>query len=246
MWRCDVSHQSSCPDSWVSTKNSNVLTFAWTSKKMLLMTPAFFRMSLRGTKPGFTPTTQKPKLNPVNGKVRGHLNHRRQGKWEATSSQCWSVSLIRRELFTKNLFLLVKQLMLHSTSKFWNVYGWMCEGNDLISGGTTHGCSTMTMRQPMLPSWLDGFWPITTWLWCLILPTRPTLHPATFSYFQNWKWSLRGEDFSWRKFKQSHSPSWTCYEKMTSRNASKTGSTAGIVVKPQKGTTLKVMPAPNV
>ena len=36
------------------------------------------------------------------------------------------------------------------------------------------------------------------------------------------------------------------YEKMTSKNASKTGSAAGIVVKPQKGTTLKVMPAPNV
>ena len=33
---------------------------------------------------------------------------------------------------------------------------------------------------------------------------------------------------------------------MTSKNASKTGSAAGIVVKPQKGTTLKVMPAPNV
>ena len=24
--------------------------------------------------------------------------------------------------------------------------------SDLISGGTTHGCSNMTMRQPMLPS----------------------------------------------------------------------------------------------
>jgi len=33
---------------------------------------------------------------------------------------------------------------------------------------------------------------------------------------------------------------------MTSRNASKTGSAAGIIVKPQKGITLKVMPAPNV
>ena len=54
----------------------------------------------------------------------------------------------KRELFTKNLFLPVKQLMLHSTSNFWNVYGWMCEGSDLISGGTTHGCSTMTMCQP--------------------------------------------------------------------------------------------------
>jgi len=137
--------------------------------------------------------------------------------------------------------------MLNSTSKFWDVYERMCEGSDLISGKTTHVCSTMTMRQPMLPSWLDGFWPITKWLWCHILPTRPTLHPATFSYFQNWKWSLRGEDFRrWRKFKQRRRPSWTRYEKITSRNASKTGSDAGIVVKPQNGTTLKVMPGPNV
>ena len=50
------------------------LTFAWTSKKMLLTNQAFFRMSLRVTKPGFTPMTRKPKLNPVNGKVRGHLD----------------------------------------------------------------------------------------------------------------------------------------------------------------------------
>jgi len=143
---------------------------------MLLMTPAFFRMYLRMTKPGFTPTTRKTKLTLVNGKVRVHLDRRRQSKWETTSSQCWFVSLIRRELFTKNLFLLVKQLMLHSTSKFWDVYGRMCEGSDLISGRRTHGCSTTTMRQPMLPSWLDGFWPITIWLWCHILPTRLTLH----------------------------------------------------------------------
>jgi len=163
----------------------------------------------------------KPKLNPVNGKVQGHLKQRSQGKCDATSSQCWFVSLIRRELFTKNLFLLVKQLMLHSTSKFWNVYGRMCEASDLISGRTTHDCSTMTMRQPMLPSWLDGFLLITTWLWCHILPTRPTLHPATFSYFQNRKWSLRGEDFRRRKFKQSRRPSWKRYEKMTSRYALK-------------------------
>ena len=33
-----------------------------------------------------------------------------------------------------------------------NVYGRMCKGSDLISGGTTHGCSTMKIRQPMLPS----------------------------------------------------------------------------------------------
>jgi hypothetical protein len=52
--------------------------------------------------------------------------------------------------------------------------------NDLISGGTKPGCSTMTMHQPMLPSWLDSFWPIKTWLWCHVLPTCPTFHPATF------------------------------------------------------------------
>ena len=40
---------------------------------MPLTTPAFFRMSIRVTKPAFTPTTWKPKLNPVNGKVQGHL-----------------------------------------------------------------------------------------------------------------------------------------------------------------------------
>ena len=75
-----------CPDSWASTKNSDDLTFAWTSKKMPLTPPAFFRMSLRVTKPGFTPTTWKPKLNPGNWKVWGHLDRRRQCKWEATSS----------------------------------------------------------------------------------------------------------------------------------------------------------------
>ena len=155
--------------------------------------------------------------------------------------------LIRRELFTKNSFLLVKQLMLHSRLKFWNVHGRRCEGSELISGGTTHGFSTTTMRHSVLPSWLDGLWPITPWLRCHIIPTRPTLHPVTFSYFQRWKWSLRDEDFRlWRKFKQSRRPSWTRYEKMTYRNASKIGSATGIAVKPQKGATLKVMTATNV
>ena len=50
-----------------------------------------------------------------------------------------------------------------------------------ISGRTTHDCSTITMCQPMLASWLDSFWPIPR-LWCHILPTCPTLHQATFSY----------------------------------------------------------------
>jgi len=61
-------------------KNSHDLTFAWNSKKMPLTTPAFFRMSSRVKKPGFTPTTRKTKLSPVNGKVRVHIDRRRQGK----------------------------------------------------------------------------------------------------------------------------------------------------------------------
>ena len=91
-------------------------------------------------------------------------------------------------------------------------------------------------------------WRNNTWLLHhdKALPTCPTLHPATFSYFQNWKWSLRGEDFRPRKFKQSRRLSWTRYEKVTSKNASKTGSATGNVVKPQKGTTVKVTPTPNV
>ena len=55
--------------------------------------------------------------------------------------------------------------------------------------------STMTMRQPMLPSWLDGFWPIITWLWCHILPTRPTLHPAAFILFPKLEMKLKGRRF---------------------------------------------------
>ena len=55
-------------------------------------------------------------------------------------------------------------------------------------------------------------------------PYSPDFDPATFSYFQNWKWSLRGEDlWCWRKFKHSRWRSWTHNEKMTSKNASKTG-----------------------
>jgi len=51
-------------------------------------------------------------------------------------------------------------------------------------------------------------------------PYLPELAPSNFFLLPNWKWSLRGEDFRrWRKFKQSRRPSWTRYEKMTSRNA---------------------------
>ena len=122
-----MSNQSSCSDFWVSTKNSNHLTFAWTSKENAANDPSILSNVITGDETWVKPTTRKPKFNPFSGKVRGHLDRRKQGKWEATSSQCWFVSFIKRELFTKNLFLLVKQLILHSTLKFWNVYGRMCE-----------------------------------------------------------------------------------------------------------------------
>lgn len=54
--------------------------------------------------------------------------------------------------------------------------------------------STTIKHQPMLLSRLDGFLPVTKWLWCPILPTHQTLFPTTFSCFHNWKWNWRGED----------------------------------------------------
>ena len=41
---------------------------------------SFLSNVLRVTKPGFTPTTRKSKLNLVNGEVRGDLDRRIQGK----------------------------------------------------------------------------------------------------------------------------------------------------------------------
>ena len=52
--------------------------------------------------------------------------------------------------FDQNLFLLVKQLMLHSMSKFETSMGECTK--EVTSSVAEHGCSTMTMRQPMLPS----------------------------------------------------------------------------------------------
>jgi len=63
-------------------------------------------------------------------------------------------------------------------------------------------------------------------------PYSPDLAPSDFFLFPKLKWSLKGEDFRWRIFKQSRRPSWTRYKKMTSKNASKTGSATAIYVKP--------------
>ena len=41
---------------------------------------SFLSNVITGDETGFTPTTRKPKLTPVNGKLRDHLDRRRQGK----------------------------------------------------------------------------------------------------------------------------------------------------------------------
>ena len=59
-----------------------------------------------------------------------------------------------------------------------------------------------------------------------------------FSQFKAGRTSIEGDERSGR-------PVYSSTPEMI-ESASKTGSAAGIVVKPQKGTTLKVTPAPNV
>ena len=78
-------------------------------------------------------------------------------------------------------------------------------------------------------------------------PYSPDRERSDFFLFPKLKMKLKERRFqTLEEIQDSRRPSWTRYEKMTPKNASKTGSAAGIVVKSQKGTTLKVMPAPKV
>ena len=140
-----MSHQSSCPDSWVSTKNSNDLTFAWTSKKMPLTTPAFFRMSLRVTKPG---SPRPKKARQVRSNIKSMLIwffdqkgivHREFVPSGQTVNAAFCIEVLKH----------LGENVRRKRPDQWRKNTW----------------------QPMVPSWLDGFWPITTWLWCHILPT---------------------------------------------------------------------------
>ena len=209
--RCDVSHQSSCPDSWVSTKKQLRLDVCLDLNEKAANGHSFLSNVITGDETWVYPYDPETETQSSQWKSPGSP---RPKKVRQVRSNIKSMLIcffdqkgtVHKEFFppgqTVNAAFYVEILKRLRE----------CEGSDLISGGTTHGCSTTTMRQATLPSWLDGFWPITTWLWCHIFPTRPTLHPATFSYFQNWKWSLRGEDFRrWRKFKLSRRASWTRY-----------------------------------
>ena len=60
----------------------------------------------------------------------------------------------------------------------------MCEGSDLISGGTT--CLLHHDNAPAHAALLTRRFLINNNMTVVhILLTRPTVHPATFSYFQN-------------------------------------------------------------
>jgi len=204
---------------------------------MPLTTPAFFRISLRVTKPAFTPTTRNRKLNPVNGKVRGHLHRRTQGKWEATSSHClFDQKVIAHKEFvppdqTVNAAFYVEILkrlrenVRRKRPDQWRNNTWLLRHDNAPAHAVLLTRRFLTENNmTVVPH----------------PPYSPGLAPGDFFLFLKLKWSLRGEDFRrWRKFKQSRRPSWTRYEKITSKNVSKTGIAAGIVVKPQKGTTLQ-------
>ena len=78
-------------------------------------------------------------------------------------------------------------------------------------------------------------------------PYSPDLAPSDFYLFPKWKMKLKGQRFQTLEEIEAESQAvLKCYEKMTSNNASKTGSAAGIVVKPQKGNNLQVILALNV
>ena len=75
----------------------------------------------------------------------------------------------------------------------------------------------------------------------------PDLAPSDFFLFPKVKMELKGRRFqTLEEIEAELQAVLNTLRLMTSKNASKTGSAAGIVVKPQKGITLKVMPAPNV
>jgi len=78
-------------------------------------------------------------------------------------------------------------------------------------------------------------------------PYSPDLAPSDFFLFPKLKMKLKGRRFqTLEEIKVESQAVLNTLREITSKNASKTGSAAGITVKPQKGTTLKAMPAPNV
>jgi len=78
-------------------------------------------------------------------------------------------------------------------------------------------------------------------------PYSPDLAPCDFFLFPKMKMKLKGRRFQTLEEIQAESQAvLNTLRKNDFQECFKSGSTAGIVVKPQKGTTLKVMLAPNV
>ena len=84
--------------------------------------------------------------------------------------------------------------MLYSTSKFWNVYGRMCEGSDLISGRTTwllHQENTPAHAALMTRRYLtDNNMTVVP-----LPPYSPDLAPSDFFLFPKLKMKLKGRRF---------------------------------------------------
>ena len=77
-------------------------------------------------------------------------------------------------------------------------------------------------------------------------PYSPDLAPSDFFLFSKLKIKIKGRRFQTEEIQAESQAVLNTLNKRTSKNASKTGSAAEIVVKPQKGTTLKVISVPNV
>jgi len=78
-------------------------------------------------------------------------------------------------------------------------------------------------------------------------PYSPDLAPSDFSLFPKLKMKLKVRRFQTLEEIQTGLQNiLNTLRENDFQEVSKTGSAAGMVLKPQKGTTLKVMPAPNV
>jgi hypothetical protein len=77
------------------------------------------------------------------------------------------------------------------------------------------------------------------------LPYSPDLAPSDFILFSKLKMKLKGRNFQSEEIQAESQAVLNTLRENDFQECFKTCSAAGIFVKPQKGTTLKVMPAPN-
>ena len=200
---------------------------------MPLTTPAFFRMSLRLTKPGFTPTTRKPKLNPVNGKVRGHLDRRRQGKWEATSSQCWFVPPGQRvnAAFYVEVLKRLQENVWRKRPDQWRNNTWLLHNDNAPAHAAILTRRFLTDNMTVVPH----------------PPYSPDLAPSDFFLFPKLKMKLKGWRFQTLEEIQAESQAiLNMLRENDFQECFKNWQRRWDCCQASERTTLKVMPAPNV